>query len=600
MTSIGERAFHGCSGLTSVTIPNSVTSIERRTFYGCSGLTSVTIPNSVTSIGKEAFFACSGLTSLTIPNSVTSIGEDAFVSVHHIEYYGNASGAPWGAIYMNGVIDGDYIYSSSSHDTLIGYIGSGGNVTIPNSVTCIGNLAFDNCSGLTSVTIPNSVTSIGDSVFSHCSGLTSVTIGNSVTSIGKLAFFRCSSLTSVTIPNSVTSIGKGAFCGCYGLTSMTIPEGVTTIDTSVFSSCSGLTHVSIPNSVTRIARYAFSYCYSLTSVTIPRNVAILEGFAFNECDSLTTVNYNATECLTDNNPVFTSCPNISTINIGENVTSIPNYLFSNFSGLTDVIIPDSVTTIGNFAFLGCVNLTSLIIGNSVTTIGRDAFNGCDSLKSATIGYSVNMIHYGAFAYCRSLSSITFKSPVPPAIQEPPANVYDGDVFYGVPSNIAVYIPCGTLALYMSRLPSTWNNYIENTFTFSAQSDDDSMGTVQVLNEPTCTNPNAVIYAVPATGFLFDHWSNGSTQNPYSLIVTTDTVITAFFVSEGEPEGIDDINNDNIRIYSVDGNIVVVGAEDETVRVFDMTGRLVGTQSLPSGIYMVKVGTLPTRKVVVTR
>ena len=153
VTSIGNDAFRDCSGLTSVTIPNSVTSIGGSAFYGCSRLTSVTIPNSVTSIGGSAFRVCSSLTSVTIPNSVTSIE----------------------------------------------------------------NYAFKDCSSLTSVTIPNSVTSIGWWAFWNCSGLTSVTIPNSVTSIGKSAFQGCSGLTSVTIPNSVTSIGNSAFFGCSGL-----------------------------------------------------------------------------------------------------------------------------------------------------------------------------------------------------------------------------------------------------------------------------------------------------------------------------------------------------------------------------------------------
>ena len=167
-----SSAFSGCSGLTSITIPNSVTSIGSSAFEGCSGLTSVTIPNSVTSIGSSAFSRLLWPTSITIPNSVTSIGSSAF--------------------------------SGCSGLT---------SVTIPNSVTSIGDYAFSGCSGLTSVTIPNSVTSIGNYAFYNCSGLTSVTIGNSVTSIGDEAFWGCSGLTSVTIPNSVTSIGGNAFDG---------------------------------------------------------------------------------------------------------------------------------------------------------------------------------------------------------------------------------------------------------------------------------------------------------------------------------------------------------------------------------------------------
>lgn len=117
------------------------------------------------------------------------------------------------------------------------------SITIPNSVTNIGDGAFSGCSGLTSVTIPNSVTRIGASAFGGCSGLTSITIPNSVTSIGDFAFYGCSGLTSVTIPNSVTIIGHSAFRECSGLTSVTIPNSVTSIGDNAFNGCSKLENV---------------------------------------------------------------------------------------------------------------------------------------------------------------------------------------------------------------------------------------------------------------------------------------------------------------------------------------------------------------------
>ncbi len=214
VTSIGGNAFSSCYGLTSIvvaednsrydsrdncnaiietqtntliagcsetTIPNSVTSIGESAFAGCSGLTSgsgltsVTIPNSVTSIGREAFVNCSGLTSVTIPNSVTSIGDWAFRGC-------------WGLT----------------------------SVTIPNSVTSIGFGAFEGCSGLTSVTIPNSVTSIEGGAFRYCSGLTSVTIPNSVTSIREEAFAYCSELLDVyCYAEKVPTTESYVFSGSY-------------------------------------------------------------------------------------------------------------------------------------------------------------------------------------------------------------------------------------------------------------------------------------------------------------------------------------------------------------------------------------------------
>ena len=259
VTSIGKYAFYKCSGLTSVTIPNSVTSIGISAFYNCSGLTSVTIGNSVTSIGNSAFSNCSGLISIIVDESNPS-----FSSIEGILYNNDAT---------------TLIYCPITKKT----------VTIPNSVTSIGYSAFSGCSGLTSVTIPNSVTSIGQRVFENCSGLTSVTIGNSVTSIGYYAFSGCYGLTSVTIPNSVTSIGERAFSGCSGLTSVTIGNSVTSIGYYAFDGCYGLTSVTIPNSVTTIVQSAFSNCRGLTSVTIGNSVTSIGKYAFSGCSKLTSI-----------------------------------------------------------------------------------------------------------------------------------------------------------------------------------------------------------------------------------------------------------------------------------------------------------------------
>ena len=352
-----------------------VTEIENNAFAYCSGLTSVTIPNSVISIGDEAFEFCYSLTSITIPNSVTSIGNGAFYGTLWLD------NQPDGVVYAGKVL---YKYK--------GTMPEGTKISIKEGTLGIAESAFNERSRLTSVTIPNSVTSIGDNAFFRCSGLTSVTLhcseigswfsgissiqeivlGDEVTSIGDNAFYNCSGLTSITIPNSVTSIGDNAFYNCSGLTSITIPNSVTSIGSYSFYNCSGLTSITIPNSVTSIGSYAFYNCSGLTSITIPNSVTSIGSYSF----------YN--------------CTGLISITIPNSVTSIGSEAFRNCSGLTSVTIPNSVTTIGQYAFYECSGLTSITIPNSVTSIGSEAFRYCN-LKTAIIGSGVLSIGYGAFS-----------------------------------------------------------------------------------------------------------------------------------------------------------------------------------------------------------
>ena len=274
-------------------------------FEDCRGLTSITIPNSVTSIGSCAFYECSSLTSIVVEK-----GNKMFDSREN----------------CNAIIE-------TATNTLI----RGCNSTIiPNSVTSIGSCAFYDCSSLTTITIPNSVTSIGEEAFADCSSLTSITIPNSVTSIGKNAFYGCSSLTSITIPNSVTSIGEGAFAYCSSLTSIVVEKGNkmfdsrencnAIIETATNTLIRGCNSTIIPNSVTRIGDYAFSYCSSLTSMTIHNSVTSIGDKAFAWCEGLTSIIIpNSVTSIGEE--AFFGCDALKSIRIPKSVTYISGDAF---------------------------------------------------------------------------------------------------------------------------------------------------------------------------------------------------------------------------------------------------------------------------------
>lgn len=394
-----------------------------------------------------------------------------------------------------------------------------------------------------------------------------------VTSIGPSAFEGCTGLTSVIIPSTILTIKYSAFYGCTGLTgTLNIPNGVITIYTWAFGQCTSLTSVIISNSVRGIGTSAFSGCTGVTSVTLGTALQSIGDWNFAYCTNLQTINFYSDSCISFCDTTADSIApaffrsGIRTINIGSNVKVIPMFAFYDCDSLDGIVMPNSIKRIGRMSFAYCDGLQSVVI-NSGESIGFGCFAVCDGLKRVEIGSVKNMDEW-CFAYCGELrhveigdSLLTIKIgcfsddstlgfiSLGSSVALIEQYAFDAcalidtiichamiapqiasNVFSDVSSNAHIMIPCGS-TMYQARW-SHFNTFIEmNPLVFTAIPDNPANGSVSIMTMPTCTSSSAVVYAQASNGYHFDHWSDGSTDNPYFLTVTEDMALIAYFVSD---------------------------------------------------------------------
>ena len=569
VTQIGENAFDNCSGLTSLTIPNSVGYIDYCAFFNCSNLATLTIGSNVRVIDDAVFWGCTSLSNITClavtPPNFESISDNIQIPFSDETYSEATLYVPKGCrqAYRNADWWGDFdniqespydfnyngIFYAITGSNTVEVTNNGGcntysgiisipptvphgsktytvtgigedafwfseyelgaalkSVSIPNTVTYIGNAAFANCSGLTSMTIPNSVLTIGNAAFFSCGGLTSLTIGNSVTTIGEDAFGGLH-MTSLTIPASVTYIGDGAFSGNQYLETVTclattppatgggvfdqllqgdfendwteatlyVPKGCK----SVYQSAPEWEH--FPD--IQELPYSFQYngiFYNITgsntvevtyngsagtyygNISIPPTVpnggktytvTAIGNYAFNNCANLTKVTIPNTVTVLGQ-VCFADCPLLWNVSFGNSVRTIGLDAFRRCTGLTSVTIPNSVTEIGYDAFSECSGLMSVNLGNSLTTICGGAFNSCSNLTSITIPNSVKTIGEAAFRGCSALTSVTCLASRPPTLAN--INVFDQTTY----ANATLTVPDNALSAYENSLG--WNRFNKMT------------------------------------------------------------------------------------------------------------------------------------------
>lgn len=371
-----------------VTIPQTVsiynrtyqvTTISDAAFYGCSMLTFVNLPASVSKIGSEAFGRCTSLRAINV-----DAANEQFCS-------------------ENGVL------MNKKKTQLLAFPNNSATAySVPGTITEIGPWAFLYCDRLQSVQLPAGLATISDAAFYGCSQLKSVNIPHSVTTIGQWAFSECSALPSVSLPASVKQIGQGAFSFCPALTdiyvdanntvfasldglltdrfrriliacpggkgpALRINESIDSIAPQAFYGCNGLTSLRLPSALSALGQNPFVFCENLQEIAVDRNNATLasrDGVLLSR-DEQTIVSYpNARD---------------GAYTLPQTVSSIDHGPFLCSTALSALTIPESCTTIGNWAFLGCSGLRSVSLPTTLTTLGEEAFAGCGSLQTVICG-----------------------------------------------------------------------------------------------------------------------------------------------------------------------------------------------------------------------
>ncbi len=282
LTYIGYRSFGGCTSLTSLEVPSTVSETGTQIFYGCSSLVHVTFPKDFGSLASGTFYNCSALEEFTLPENATSIKSSTFFQCTSLKKIS----IPAGVTKINdGAFDGDSALEEVTFE------GLDDNTA---SLTSISQDSFRNCSSLKEINLPSTITDLsGIRIFYGDSSLEKIGLSedSKVTSLGEYFIYDCSKLEEFTIPSSVTSIGAYAFYNCSSLTgTLVIPDGVTEILANTFYGCSGYTALIMGPNVTSIGNNAFNKCSSLVSVTLSAGVT-LSNTAFWNCKEIITVYY---------------------------------------------------------------------------------------------------------------------------------------------------------------------------------------------------------------------------------------------------------------------------------------------------------------------
>lgn len=380
------------------------------------------------------------------------------------------------------------------------------DITLPASITTVGDNAFANEDSLTAVSGFENATVLGSDIFKNCSALSNVAVNTTLTAIPAGLFNGCESLSAFTFPTSVTKIGASAFKGT-ALAELNLPESVDSIGDEAFESipvttltfpaslryigrlaffyCGNVTNINFNDGLKTIDENAFSYAEALQTVEVPNSVDSIGGSAFANSGLVTAKLPDGLKYLAEG--LFDRCDNLTTLNIPSTVETIADLAFQNDASLTNLVLPDSLRTIGERAFSGCEGITEVVLPSKVVTVGGNAFDYCSSVTKLVL--DANLRNIGASAF----SGLAIKDLVVPEGVTDLSGPAEGVMSRGG----MVFAMCDSLETI--HLPSTIEKIGQGTF-FSYGDDETGLSKVRLISidaktPPTITDRDMPFYGV---------------------------------------------------------------------------------------------------------
>lgn len=392
------------ASIKNIEMMDGITELKMGIFSHLTALESVTFPETtLTYISDRVFVGCTSLKSVTLPDSLTDLGQNVFYNCTSLESIHIGKKLYFTPYSPFGITPALKTITVDPENT---------GFTVVDGVLFTKNMKllmrYPAKKAGTSYTVPDGVVTLCDYSFSDCNLLESVKIADTVGTIRSYAFHQCTSLKSIKIPEGITELLEWTFVNCSALETVELPSTMKKFSgAGNFQKCTALVSINIPDGFTSFGDQSFYNCTSLKTFEMPDTVTNAGAITFNGCTSLETVKLSKNLTTLGRWGLFYGCTSLKNVEIPSKVTSINTSTFRNCTSLESITLPDGLQTLGNEAFAYCKALTSITIPGEVTSVGSSAFSACYALKTVSIASKDTAIGENAFASCSAISDVYF-------------------------------------------------------------------------------------------------------------------------------------------------------------------------------------------------